>query len=288
MKNMIRLTVIGLFLCLLSACGTGEFFIKRGVNSLQEDVADELKSYASFDESQEQKIDLIAKQLDSWVRTDRLPILHAELEKMADDIQRDASLSRETWQSTLAFLEQPMNLASQGQLVKEIAQVVYSMTDQQAEDALKKLQKDHSETQKNEAKETLEKRNKKLARGIKIVFSDLGIRRSRAQLNQAKEMLAQRQSQLKLEHQASAKNYAKFVELIQNRQRESFFEDFESAWAAAERGPKDRAPERWQYNAEMIFDMLNYLLSDLDQQQRDTASAKIRRYATLFKALSES
>ena len=283
---MIRLTVLGLLLCLLSACGTGEFFIKRGVNGLQQDVADEFNSYADFDESQEQRIDLIAEQLDAWVRAERLPILVAELEKIADDIQRNASVSRETWQTTLAFLEQPMNLASQDELIKEIAQVVYSMTDQQAEHTLEKLQKDYRETRKNEAKETLEKRNKKLARGIKIVFSDLGISRSRVQLKQAREMLAQRQSDIELEHQASAKNYATFVELIQNRQRESFFEDFETAWATAERGPKDWAPDRWQYNAKIIFDMLNYLLSDLDQEQRDTASVKIRRYAALFRVLS--
>jgi hypothetical protein len=287
-KNMFRLTVLGLLLCLLSACGTGEFFIKRGVNGLQEDVADEFKSYADFDESQEQKIDLIAEQLDGWVRADRLPIVYTELEKMADDIQGNASISRETWQSTLAFLEQPMNLVSQGDLVQEIALVVSSMTDQQAEDTLEKLQKDYRETQEEEANETLEKRNKKLARGLKIVFSDLGISRSKAQLKQAREMLAQRQSQLTVEHQARAENYATFVELIQNRQGESFFEDFERAWTSAERGPKDRDSERWQYNAEVIFAMLNYLLSDLDQRQRDTASAKIRRYAELFRTLSES
>ncbi|MFT6407097.1 MAG: hypothetical protein ACJAQ6_000507 [Arenicella sp.] len=284
---MIRLTVIGLILCLLSACGTGEFFIKRGVNGLQQDVADEFKAYADFDQSQEQKIDLIAEHLDGWVRAERLPILVIELEKMANDIQRNASLSSSTWQSTLAFLEQPMNLAAQDGLIKEIAQVLYSMTDQQVEDTLEKLQKDYRELQKDEAKETLEKRNKKLARGIKIVFSDLDISRSKAQLKQAKEMLAQRQSSIKLEHQTSAKNYATFVALIQNRQRESFIEDFESAWAAAERGSIDRAPQQWQHNAEIIFAMLNYLLSDLDQSQRDTASAKIRSYAALFRVLSK-
>ena len=55
---------------------------------------------------------------------------------MADDIQRNASISRDTWQSTLAFLEQPMNLAAQDELIREIAQLVYGMTDHQAEDTL--------------------------------------------------------------------------------------------------------------------------------------------------------
>jgi hypothetical protein len=284
---MIRLTLIGLLLGLLSACGTGDFFIKRGVNGLQQNVADEFKSFADFDQSQEQKIDLIAEQIDDWVRSDRLAILVTELEKMAGDIQRSASVSRETWQSTLVFLEQPMTLASQDSIVKEIATVVYGMTDQQSEDALEKLQKDYSEAQKEEAKETLEKRNKKLARGIKIVFSDLGISRSKAQLKQAKEMLAQRQSSIELEHQESANNYAIFVELIENRQRELFIDDFVLAWAEAERGPKKRAPEQWQNNTEIIFHTLNYLLSDLDQDQRDTASANIRSYAGLFRALSK-
>ena len=285
---MIRLTVIGLLLCLLSACGTGEFFIKRGINGLQDDVADQFKDYANFDESQEQRIDRIAEQLDAWVRIERLPILAIELDRMAGDIQSDARLSRETWQSTLSFLEQPINLASQDELIREIALVVDSMTDQQAEDTLEKLQQDYSETQKDEAKETLEKRNKKLTRGIKIVFSDLGISRSRAQIKEAKKILARRQSDTELEHQASANNYATFVNLIENRQRESFLDDFQRAWAVAERGPKERSPERWQNNTEIIFEVLNYLLSDLDQDQREIASAKVRRYATLFRSFSES
>lgn len=284
---MIKLAVIGLLLCMLSACGTGEFFIKREINGLQENVADEFNSYADLDEAQEQSIDLIAEQFDSWVRTKRLPILYTELEKMADDIQDNSSISTETWQTTLAFLEQPLDLALQGELIRDIAKVVNSMTDEQAKDTLKKLQKDYRELQKEQAKETLEKRNKKLVRGLKILFSDLDIGLSRAQLNQAKEMLAKRQSNIELEHQASAKNYADFVSLIQNRQSESFFIDFEQAWIVAEQGSKDRAPDRWEHNAELIFNMLNYLLSDLDQDERDDASVKIRRYATLFRTLSK-
>ena len=286
--NIIKILIASIIISMLSACGTGEFFIKRAVNGLQDDVADEFKSYADFDKSQERQIDDIAQQVDAWVRGDRLPVLYTQLGKIAQDIEDSSQISEQTWAPTISFLERPMNLASQRSAVEAIAKVAHSMTDEQARQAIKRLEKDYQKTLKEQRKVTLKKQNKKLAKGFKVVFSELGISRSKAQLSKAKSMLAQRKSHIDLDNQATGRDYDTFIKLVRNRgiDQADYIAAFMEAWETAERGAKHKAPELWEHNAKVAVDVLNYLLSDLDMQQRQTAAKKIGKYIALFKQLS--
>jgi len=286
--NQIKIFILCLTVSLLSACGTGEFFIKRAVNGLQDDVADEFKNFADFNQDQERDIDLIAQQIDTWVRTDRLPTLYAELEKIARDIEDNSKVSDATWATTVAFLERPMNLAERNEVIIGIANVAHSMNDEQTKQATKKLQKERLATLKEQRKLTLEKQNKKLAKGFKVVFRELGVSRTKEQLMRAKSMLAQRKSHIELDAQATEQDYETFINLIRNQQltKTEYLSKFSQAWETAERGAKHQAPELWEHNAKVALDILNYLLSDLNQDQRNTAAMKIRDYANLFKELS--
>lgn len=286
--NLTKIFVICVLVSLVSACGTGEFFIKRAVNNLQDDVASEFKSFADFDQKQEQQIDDIAQQVDTWIRTNRLPALYRELEKMAQDIQNNSQISEETWLSTVSLLEQPMNLIEQDDVVESIATFAYNMTEVQASQTIEKLQKDYLKELKEQKEVTLESQNKKLAKGFKVVFAELGIKRSKAQINQAKTMLTQRKSHIDLDNQEDERNHNTFIRLIAERQMQQadYLSKFNQAWQTAERGAKHQAPELWEHNAKVAFDVLNYLLNDLNPEQRKTAASKIRDYADLFKELS--
>jgi len=286
--NVAKLITTCLVLSLLSACGMGKFFIKRAVNGVESDVAKEFKSYADFDQNQKQQIDDIARQVDAWVRTDRLKIVYRELEKIAGDIEQNSQISELTWSSTIALIERPMNLATQTEVVEGIAKVVHSMSDQQAEQAITKLEKEYSKALKKKDKQTLEKQNKNLAKGFKLVFSELGVSRSKAQMAQAKIMLAQRKSHIELDKQAALQDRNAILELARSRQTnvDDYINRFRQAWISAERGAKHRAPELWNHNAEIAFEVLNYLLSDLNEDQRQTAASNIRSYADLFRELS--
>jgi len=290
MNLVIKFTLVCMTICSLSACGAGEFFIKRAVNSMQNDVANKLKSYADFNQTQEQKIEVIAHQIDTWVRTKRLPLLYNELEKLASDIEQNSQISNRTWNSTSVLLERPMHLASQGKIVENIATMIFNMSDSQRKQALQKLQEDRNKAIREQQKITLKKQNKKFVKGLKIVFSDLGISRTKTQMTQVKTMLAKRKSHIELDNQARERDYLTFVELINNTQtdRSRFITLFSQAWGRAEQGAKQMKPELWEHNANLARDVLNYLLSDLDQKQRKTAAKKIRGYADLFKDLSKA
>jgi len=288
--KIIRLFSLCLVLSLLTACGTGEFFIKRAVNGLQDDVADEFKDYADFSDAQERQIDQIAQEVDTWMRRSRLPVLYGELEKMAQDIDQEGQLSVDTWESTVAFLERPLDLSEQTNTVTHIAELAYSMTEEQAEQAIKKLEKDYRKRVKEDLKNTVKKQNKRMARALKILFSELGIGRSKAQLQQAKLMLSARKSHLDLERQAAERDHQTFVNLLRERQlpKQDYLAKFTQAWNVGERGARDQAPQLWQHNAQVAFEVMNFLLSDIDQAQRAIAARKIRNYAALFQRLSET
>ena len=286
--KLTKIIIVCLILSFLSACGMGKFFIKRAINNIESDVAKEFKSYADFDQNQKQQIDDVARQVDAWVRTDRLKIIYREFEKIADDIEQNSQISDQTWSSAIALIERPMNLATQTEVVEGIAKVVHSMSDQQAEQAIASLEKEYSKALKKKDKQTLEKQNKKLAKGFKLVFSELGVSRSKAQIAQAKIMLAQRKSHIELDKQAALQNRNAILELARSRQTDldDYVSKFRQAWISAERGAKHRAPELWSHNAEIAFEVLNYLLSDLSEDQRQTAASNIRSYADLFRELS--
>jgi hypothetical protein len=277
-----------LMLAPLSACGVGKFFIERSVNSIEEDIANEFKSFARFDQTQRQQIDEIAKQSADWIKTDRLVRLKVELENVADDIEQGSAISEKTWGSTIAFLERPLSMSSIPGLVEDIAQLTYGLSAEQAQDVVEKLQKDHNTAIKQQSKNTLDDQNRKFTRALKIVFAEMQISRSKAQIKQAREMLKQRQSHIDLEWQEEQRNHLKFLNLVQDRRRpkSEYIEDFLQAWLRAEQGAKYLAPQKWQHNARVAYSVMNYLLNDLEQAERKTAAKNVREYAQLFSDLS--
>lgn len=277
-----------LTLALLSACGVGKFYIQRSVNSVEDDIANEFKSFARFNQTQEQQIDEIAKQSTVWIKTDRLVRLQSELENIADDIEKGSAISEKTWGSTIAFLERPLTMSSIPGVVEEIAQLTYGLSAEQAQEVIKKLQKDHNTALKQYRKNTLDDQNRKLARALKIVFAEMDISRTKAQMNQAREMLRQRQSHIALDWQEEQANHLRFVNLLQDRTqpKSEYLEDFSQAWLQAEKGAKYLAPQKWQHNAQVAYSVINYLLNDLNEIERKSAAENVREYGQLFGELS--
>lgn len=273
---------------LLSACGTGKFFIERGIKGMERDISDGFKDYADFNDVQEAEIDFIAKSTADWVKSDRLAKLSSELELIASDLELDAIIRKSTWDSTVAFIERPITMSKVPGLVERIAKLCHGLTEEQASNVLKKLKKDHAEQAEEQSEQTLEKQNRKFARALKIVFAEMGISRSKTQLKMAKEMLKQRQSHIDLQWQEELRNHAEFVSLIKNRSIEQgeYVARFTASWAKAEQGAKHLAPEKWENNAKVAHQVINYLLEDLSSDQRVTAALNIREYAELFTELS--
>lgn len=286
----IRFSLLALCVLCFSACGTGKFFIERAVNSIEEDIADEINGFADFDEQQRAEIEKIALRSSNWVKADRLDILGRALLRVAEDVEQEATITQSTWDSTVAFIEQPFTMSSVDGLIEQIAELCFSLTDKQAKSALKKMSKEHKKAVKEQAQQTLEEQNRKFLRGLKIVFSEMGIARSKEQINMARQMLAKRQSHIDLDWQEQQRSHDAFVRLISDRSasKSQYVAEFTKTWIRAEQGAKHRAPEKWQHNASVAHSVMIYLLKDLSGEQRTNAANNIREYANLFLSLSST
>lgn len=288
--KVLRMSLLAMLVACISACGTGKFFIERTVTGLEGDIADEINDYAKFDAAQRESINIIARQSANWVKGDRLRLVSRELYNIASDVEQGATITRSTWDRAVAFIEQPLTMSRVVGLVERIADLCFGLSEEQAESVLRKMQKEHGKDAKQYAKQNLEDQNKKFARGLRIVFAEMGIKRSSLQMDIARQMLSQRQSHIDIEWEEDQRNHDVFVALIKDRSgsQEDYRQRFIGAWIKAEQGAKYRAPEIWQHNAEVAYGTMNFLLQDLTVEQRKEAAQNIYEYANLFASLANT
>jgi len=283
-----KIVPIFCLLLFVTSCGVGEFFIKRYVLKMEVNVAKELKSYADFTVEQEAEIDQIANSMTRWIRGVRLPLLKSELELIAAEIEQSSRLSDVRWRSFVTFGEEPFTLSKAPGLMNRISAVIHGMNESQIRQALRKLDEDHGEKIRELEQTTSEDQLDEIMDGIKIIFKDIGIKRSREQIREATKLLAKREHYIDLEKHKEEENHRRFTELLNNRSISlaEFQQRFLSAWLAAEESPKKSAQERWEKNFIASHEMINYLLADLSKEKRVVAATSIRKYALLFDELS--
>lgn len=286
--NRIKLIITLILLCTLTACGVAEFFIKRTVNGLQEKIADEFKTYADFSELQEREIDLFAEETAGWLRTARLPILVEHLQQAASDIEQAAVLSEATWRGFVLFMEDPMQLSKQPETIYRLADLAYSLSDQQTEQVLAKLNDEFAENLEEQQEQTIDDRHDKIIKGTKTIFKEIGIKRSSSQLEQARAMLDARYDYLDYDTATMQENQTRFLSVISERGADqlAYRDRFLSQWQLAETTPIEAMPEAWEKNFRISFSMMNYLLQDVTPEERVIAANKIREYAALFEELA--
>ena len=274
---------------LLASCGLGEFFIKRSIVNLEGDIAKELKSYASFDAKQEAEIEQIARTMSNWMRGERLPLLVSELELVAQEIEQNGELSEQRWRSFVSFMEAPFELSQAPGLLAQLSNVIHGMSEDQIEQASKKIVKDHKKKIRELDKTTADDQADKIVDGIKAVFKDIGIKRSSEQLKQATLMLKKRTAYIELDKQTELEGHQDFMQMLRDRNVSNveFEKRFTQLWMAIELSPKDRLPDQWENNLTVSHEMMNFLLSDLTKEQSATAAKSIRDYANLFEELSQ-
>lgn len=284
-----RICIVLTLLMSLSACGMGQFFIKRSVMGLEKDIASEFKSFASFSDAQELEIDRVANLSATWMRSKRLLVLQSELEKLAADIETNARLEEQNWRSFVAFLEDPFLLDQAPEVLTLMSKITFEMTDEQSRSAMKKLAKDHRKESRELVKLTPEKQLDELMSGLKTVFKELGIARSKQQLKDARSILSERSSYVDFYRENSKQQFQAFSALLSAERgaEADFNQQFMQAWELVSANPRESMPEQqWQHNFNVGYSAMNGLLRDLDHEQKINAAKKIRQYADLFGELS--
>ena len=274
----------------LTGCGIGEFLVKREINGIEKDIAKQMKSFATFNKEQEAVINEFAEQAADYVKQSRLPKLHDEMQLIAADVETHGQLQDDTWQSTVNFLESPFALSEADGLIDMVAVFVYSMSEGNIAEAATKLEQDYQKNNERRANRDPYKRDKKIARGIKILFAELGAKRSKAQIESAMKIIRQRRSWLLQEEDIENLAHRQFITVISDRSvsQDEFIARFKNIWQQVESGSRRGEPEIWEHNSRIGLQGVNQLLDELDTEERKAVAKNIRRYARLFNSYSST
>lgn len=272
----------------LTGCGIGEFLVKRSINGIEKDIVKQMNGFADFDATQKESINVFAADASDWIKQSRLPLLHNELQLIANDIETQGELQAQTWRSTINFLESPFALSEANGLVERVANFVYIMSDAHIIQASTKLEKDYQKNNQRRDKLSLKKRDKKIASAIKILFSELGAPRSKAQVRSAVDIFKQRRSWLEQEEDIENLAHRQFISVLANRSvsQAKFIKNFVSVWSTVESGSRRQEPEIWEHNVRIGLQGLNKLLGELTIEERQKVAMNTRRYALLFKSFA--
>jgi len=284
------LKLLTLFFSLLSltGCGIGEFLVKREINGLEKGISKEMKSFATFNTVQEATIDAFAADAADYVKQSRLAKLHDQLQLIASDIEIHGQVQDSTWQSNVRFLESPFALSQSDGLIEQVAAFVYSMSEQNIAEASIKLEQEYQKTNERRAKLDPQKRDKKITRGIKILFAELGARRSKEQIESAMQIFRQRRSWLNQEEDIENLAHRQFITVLSDRSisKEEFIAKFKKTWLQVESGSRRAEPEIWNHNFRIGLQGVNQLVGELNMEERKVVAKNIRRYAHLFNSYS--
>ena len=273
----------------LTGCGIGEFLVKREIRGIEKDIAKQMKSFGEFNEEQEVIIDAFASEAADWVKQSRLSKLHDEMQLIASDVETLGKLQDSTWQSTVNFLESPFAFSQSDGLVDQVAVFVYTMSEENVAQASAKLEEDYQRTNRRRANQDTQKRDKRIARGIKILFAELGARRSKEQIESTMAIIRQRRSWLSQAEDIENLAHRQFITVISDRtiNQDQFIEDFNRVWLQVESGSRRGEPEIWEHNVRIGLQAMNHLIGQFTLEERETVAKNVRRYARIFKSYSD-
>lgn len=287
--RFLKFLILIFSLITLTGCGIGEFLVKREINGIEKDISKQMKRFGNFNDEQEAVIEAFATEAADYVKQSRLPKLHDQLQLIASDVETHGAVQESTWQSNVSFLESPFALSKAEGLVDQVAVFVYNMSEDNVAEASSKLEQDYQKTNERRAKLDPQKRDKKIARGIKILFAELGARRSKEQIESAMQIFRQRRSWLDLAEDSENLAHRQFITVISDRSisQDEFVARFRKIWLQVESGSRRDEPEIWNHNVRIGLQGLNQLVGEFDLEERQTVAKNIRRYARLFNSFSK-
>ncbi|MEO0368540.1 MAG: hypothetical protein AAF197_07100 [Pseudomonadota bacterium] len=284
---MQKILIAGLLL-LLSGCGVDKFFIERAVNNVEKDVVKELNKFATLTDEQAALARSIAQQADQWVRDDIVMTLASHIDAMANDVETQGTLRVETWDQLTEFFYRPLPLSKNQVLVNQVALFFYQMDDAQDKEVREKLIEDYDERKEERDERDLKEQKKRIASTLKTIFRGLGVKRSKAQLDEMKQILDARRDVGELTNQYYLEVNEVFLDLTESKGmfENEFAPAYQAAWVKLEDGPSTRHPAEFKYNADNGLDAINYLFSTLSLTERKEAAVVMREYRDFFIGLS--
>lgn len=281
-----RITGLILACTLLIAC-TGRLVLGTVYNGASGRMATQIKSYATFSESQQAIIDNNFASYHSWHRSTQLPAYSRFLNDIIGDLEhtRTTSLSTVTiWQKQINNFSAAMRRCNP---LNNAAEFLKTLNDKQVQEIANSFDKISKKHARDHSTESTEQRQQRRQKSISKWIKRAGLKINDQQKKLIDEKISQ-QINLGSQRMYLRKKWTdQFIELLQKRDQPDFDTRIGSHIKSLSNMTRENYPAEWRSNADLWASFTQEFLSLQSTEQREVLVKKLRKFSTTVKLLSE-
>lgn len=290
MIKLYKFVLVALILITQVGCSAFEFLIERSINNFERKTVARLNQYADFNDSQQEMISQLAADVDNWMRVERLSKVSTGLLVFADNIEIQGQISETYWRDVYQDLQRGLLLSEAPHLIDRVTELALTLSDKQATQIIETMHKRFEERLEKSEELSQHERNEEAIQNANWLFRSIDRPLKKEEKAQAVQILDEQKENSFRNKQRTKNSIEAFTALLEGRYKEQtqFQQELEELWVQAETPDTERTPEVAEHNMSVTYRCLSYLLSVLNQEERNELAMVLRDYAALFAELSES
>lgn len=258
----------------LAAC-TSSLVLGTAYNAAAKRTADRVKTYADFDDEQQQWIEQSFRSFQQWHRESELPAYSTILNEVAATLETDQPVAKAKLDEWFDTIQHHGIRARTCSPLSGSAEFLSEMTSWQIQQLEKKLELNRSERFEKYQEETADDRRKRRRELMITWASRSGIKMSGEQELLLDKTLAQQTSMGDRRFRLLDEWTTQFIALLETRDSQQFPERVRShidgLWNLTERN----YPDEWRQNRELWQNFAHSLINNLTADQREALVDKI-------------
>lgn len=289
-SKILKLSLLLSVLLYLVGCGSGEQYLRETIENIDKDFVIEMNHYVELNSQQNQNIIETSKIAAQWFKEHQVITLKQILESLQKPLQYNQVVDQAVYVTLLDFLANPLSFVGSDAVMKNLADIAYTLNDEQVLELQVNLNKEVDDLQKKAEKLNLEKGNKEIVDAFQFVFRDLGVRIGQTQKDYLHATLITRKPLEMQFVEADRQWNTMFINNLNDRKKgeEVFKKQFIELWRQSEDISENVSQDDWQYNRRLMVEAISGLISSLSPNEKNILVSRLQDYINLLEELSQS
>lgn len=275
MFNAINKILLGLFIILLTSCGFSNTLIKSAYNELDTDIANNFKEYVDLTEQQEQQVDVISRDMLKWHRTNELPKTRDLLDKAINTLEKNKPVSDTLLAQLIQTIQKPISFEGYKRGAEQLGELGKTLSDTQVQEIIEAIIREQRGLEKDMLDLPFDDTNIEITKYIQNMFRHFGIKLNKQQKQSIGSKLLSRIDNNPDVFQAIKQWDAEFIQLLEQRSKKGFTDEFAQHWLKLETLDQDANPQSWQHNQNMYVQIISDIVNELSATQKQTLIKKL-------------
>jgi len=186
-QTIARYLIIFLSLFAITACSYSPETLKSGYNDMGKEYIRELKQMADYSPEQSAKLDILAKDLMQWHRTNMLPNSARLINSLANNLERSQSLSDNELQAYFSLIRSYPNFYESYENNLQLGKLASTLSEKQFIQVQKIIQEDTQDLTEEFQQSSWQKRKRQGVQNLAELMSYLKVDLTNTQLDIARK-----------------------------------------------------------------------------------------------------